>query len=366
MKKFLTSVSVLAFVLQATNAQVAEWGQCGGIGWTGGTTCVAGTTCVYSNAYYSQCLPGAAPAPTTTITTTTTTKPTTTAPTTTAPTTAPSSTPTGSGSAPGLAQIQYLFTFGDSYTDTGFNYNGTLAGPSNGNPLGNPTFPGVTSSGGENWVGYLISSFNKTRTYSYNFAYSGATLDSSLAAPYSSSVVSVRNQIEQEFLPGLAKKPASVPWSATNSLFAIFDGINDVLNIDGNPNQASAQAPFFTLYNTLVNELYTAGARNFLFIGVPAIDLTPFVVQQGTANPGLAKTSLEAWNNNVQIVMNTLLTNHSDATARYVDLETLFRSIVANPSTVGVSNASALWYNTLHPIPAVQKAMAQTIAGVIG
>jgi len=40
-----------------TGGTQAEWGQCGGIGWTGPTTCVAGTTCTYSNAYYSQCLP---------------------------------------------------------------------------------------------------------------------------------------------------------------------------------------------------------------------------------------------------------------------------------------------------------------------
>lgn len=35
---------------------VAEWGQCGGIGYTGSTTCASGTTCVYSNPWYSQCL----------------------------------------------------------------------------------------------------------------------------------------------------------------------------------------------------------------------------------------------------------------------------------------------------------------------
>jgi hypothetical protein len=40
----------------ATSAVVAEYGQCGGTGWTGGTVCVAGTTCTYSSAYYSQCL----------------------------------------------------------------------------------------------------------------------------------------------------------------------------------------------------------------------------------------------------------------------------------------------------------------------
>lgn len=132
-----------------------------------------------------------------------------------------------------LSEIKHLFSFGDSYTDTGFNPNGTLAGPSLSDPLGNPVFPGVTSSGGENWVGFLIDTFNVTRLFSYNFAFSGATLDSSLATPFSPTVVSVKNQIQQEFIPGLGQKPASVPWTSENSLFAIFDGINDVLNIDG-------------------------------------------------------------------------------------------------------------------------------------
>jgi len=187
-----------------------------------------------------------------------------------------------------------------------------------------------------------------------------------LATPFSPSVVSVRNQIEQEFLPGLGKKPASVPWTAADSLFVIFDGINDVLNIDGNPNQVTAQQPFFTLYTNLVNELYNVGARNFLFIGVPAIDLTPFVMQQGPNNPALAKTSLELWNQNVQKVAAALKAAHSDATARFADMETLFRNIVANPASIGVSSVAGLWFNTLHPVPAVHRAMAQTVANVLG
>ncbi|GAA5848596.1 hypothetical protein JCM9279_002712 [Rhodotorula babjevae] len=36
---------------------VPAWSQCGGQGWTSDTCCVAGYTCVYSNDYYSQCLP---------------------------------------------------------------------------------------------------------------------------------------------------------------------------------------------------------------------------------------------------------------------------------------------------------------------
>jgi len=35
---------------------VAQYGQCGGTGYTGSTTCASGFTCTYSNEYFSQCL----------------------------------------------------------------------------------------------------------------------------------------------------------------------------------------------------------------------------------------------------------------------------------------------------------------------
>ncbi|EMD34838.1 glycoside hydrolase family 5 protein [Gelatoporia subvermispora B] len=46
----------------SVRAQASLYGQCGGIGWTGPTTCASGSVCTVSNAYYSQCLPGAASA----------------------------------------------------------------------------------------------------------------------------------------------------------------------------------------------------------------------------------------------------------------------------------------------------------------
>jgi len=39
-----------------TGCASAEWGQCGGIGWTGCTSCASGTSCSQINAYYFQCL----------------------------------------------------------------------------------------------------------------------------------------------------------------------------------------------------------------------------------------------------------------------------------------------------------------------
>ncbi|KAF7322381.1 Glucanase [Mycena chlorophos] len=65
--------SVLALLAVApffVNAQSPVYGQCGGQGYTGPTTCASGSTCVYSNPYYSQCLPGSQTGSTTTTTTT--------------------------------------------------------------------------------------------------------------------------------------------------------------------------------------------------------------------------------------------------------------------------------------------------------
>ncbi|KAI9708043.1 MAG: hypothetical protein M1820_004247 [Bogoriella megaspora] len=39
----------------SSTGTAAQWGQCGGIGWTGPTVCAAPYTCKVSNSYYSQC-----------------------------------------------------------------------------------------------------------------------------------------------------------------------------------------------------------------------------------------------------------------------------------------------------------------------
>ncbi|KIO23166.1 carbohydrate esterase family 4 protein [Tulasnella calospora MUT 4182] len=67
------SLALATTLITVANAQSQLWGQCGGQGWTGATTCVAGATCVYSNAWYSQCLPGSSGGTTTTTQVTTTT-----------------------------------------------------------------------------------------------------------------------------------------------------------------------------------------------------------------------------------------------------------------------------------------------------
>ncbi|PVF95677.1 putative acetylxylan esterase [Serendipita vermifera] len=54
--KLFAALSMLAYA-GLSQAAVGAWGQCGGQTYTGETTCVSGYTCVYSNPWYSQCLP---------------------------------------------------------------------------------------------------------------------------------------------------------------------------------------------------------------------------------------------------------------------------------------------------------------------
>jgi len=57
----VSAVLGLLALAQLSSAQSPVWGQCGGTGWGGPTTCASGSVCTYSNQYYSQCIPGAAP-----------------------------------------------------------------------------------------------------------------------------------------------------------------------------------------------------------------------------------------------------------------------------------------------------------------
>lgn len=52
----MVTTSTAATTTATSAGTVAQFGQCGGQGWTGGTVCVSPFTCVVSNPFYSQCL----------------------------------------------------------------------------------------------------------------------------------------------------------------------------------------------------------------------------------------------------------------------------------------------------------------------
>lgn len=65
-------------------------------------------------------------------------------------------------------------------------------------------------------------------THSYNFAYGGATIDANLVTPYTPTVRSLTDQVN-DFIAWNAKQSPKA-WSSANTLFSIWIGINDIGN----------------------------------------------------------------------------------------------------------------------------------------
>jgi phospholipase/lecithinase/hemolysin len=250
---------------------------------------------------------------------------------------------TNDSSWSGWKNVKQLFVFGDSYTQTGFDING--AQPSTSNPFGNPAYPGYTSSNGPNWVGFLSKTYNASSILTYNMAYGGATVDSALVTPYAPTVISMKDQVRTQFLPTYGSHPATAPWTSSSSLFAFFIGINDV----GNSwwlNNATLYDTIFSVYASLLDDVYATGARNFLFLSVPPVNLAPLTLNQddgGYAVEYEGKVILD-WNKRLSGMVTAFQANHTGTSVFVHDTWGLFNAVIENPAsyeqTAGLKNVT--------------------------
>ncbi|EMD33269.1 carbohydrate esterase family 16 protein [Gelatoporia subvermispora B] len=349
LSRFAVSISLSTFVA-VSFAQQTEWQQCGGIGWTGGTTCASGTVCTEQNAYYSQCLPGAAAPSSTKVPVQSTSS-------------APSSAPTAAANA------NYWFSFGDSYTQTQFDINSTQ--PSPGNPFGNPPYPGYTAVGGVNWIDVDTVVYNKSLILTYNYAYGGATINASLVQPYETTVLSFVDQVNQ-FMSTVADKPASAPWTSENSLFSAWFGINDIGNSYYEPGNRSAfNDVLLDNYFSLVEDLYNVGARNFLFNNVPPVNRSPLMTPQGATVCATEAAVIADFNSKLASRAAELESAHSGVQTWVWDANTAFSIVLDDPQAYGFvdntsyGNTGDFWGNNLHPSSQAQTLWGQDVAELL-
>jgi hypothetical protein len=106
----------------------------------------------------------------------------------------------------------------------------------------------LKSRSGPNWVEFLATTYNSSAYFDYNFADTGATIYPSIIAPLDPTDRSLVHQVNYNFLPAYGSKPATTNWTASNSLFAIFFGINDVAlsYADGNTSRVDADFKMYT------------------------------------------------------------------------------------------------------------------------
>jgi hypothetical protein len=79
------------------------------------------------------------------------------------------------------------------------------------------------TGGGINWIGYLTTTDNASLVLSYNLAIGGATIDNAIL---NSGYPDMTGQVAT-FQSNYSTKPASAPWSSSDSVFGFWIGINE-------------------------------------------------------------------------------------------------------------------------------------------
>ncbi|OCK77671.1 carbohydrate esterase family 16 protein [Lepidopterella palustris CBS 459.81] len=137
----------------------------------------------------------------------------------------------------------------------------------------------MTLECGPYWVDFLTTTCNESYIQTYNLAFGDAIIDSALIKSYMPTALSVKQQVQDEYLPIYVSKPEFTPLSSNNSLFSMFITINDVGN--------SYSAKNASLYDIITNEyaglLYQSRARNFLFLPVPPVWRSPLTIAAGAS-----------------------------------------------------------------------------------
>ncbi|PSR77922.1 hypothetical protein BD289DRAFT_444664 [Coniella lustricola] len=363
----------IAVALGATTAfaQQSLYGQCGGVGYTGSTECVAGASCTSYNPYYYQCVAATAAASATTSVSATASSTATTLSTTissTAVSSATSSVASSTSTAAGSAATQYFITFGDSYSQTGFNVTtGPL--PDASDPLGNPPFPGYTTSGANNWIDDLITEYNTTLLLNYNFAYGGATTDTALVAPFEAGILSFVDEIG-EFNDSIATHPATTPWTSENTLFGVWMGVNDVGNAYFESNITDIIYAVMVVYFDQLQVLYDAGGRNFVLLSVPPTQETPLFLTEGADVDAQLVSAIDTYNAQLAVNLANFTASNAGIKANIVNTTTPFQTALDNPTAYGAANATCydadgttcLWYNDYHPGVAIHELVARAVA----
>ncbi|PFH54294.1 carbohydrate esterase family 16 protein [Amanita thiersii Skay4041] len=265
---------------------------------------------------------------------------------------------------PSFAGIKFLIIFGDSYNSVGYDFDQRRT-PSALHPLG-VTFPGTTWNEEDepNWVGHLITEFSPTPRYLRNRPVQDQDpkyLESPLLvfnyAKGGDTIEGVRRQIRHVFLPKAGKRPDWAQWESSDSLFITWVGINDCAF-------SSEHSGTMETFLELHDELYEAGARNFLFFDVPPIDRSPAIAKY---LEGEVK-NYSNWNTSLKETIQTFASRHNDITVLLFAVSETFNKILDNPKTYGFAAkdkrkaGGSIWFDHLHPTSKVHQVIAHDLS----
>lgn len=278
---------------------------------------------------------------------------------------------TASASSAALASYSQVVFFGDSLSDTGNLY------ATNGVPVSPPYYNGQFSNGPV-WTSVFANALGFSATPSIaggnNYAWAGATV-----MDYGRPTPEVPQQLQQYF--GTTGGGAD-----SGALYVILGGANDINDASLNPATAGANlvAAAYAV-NAMVDNLYSAGARNILVGLLPNVGLTPLAISGGPAAAGGATALSQLFNSTLLSLLATTEAASTGLDVDVFDLFSLLNDAVANPTAFGFTNVSTpcksgpngfpglpcanpdeyLFWDSFHPTAAAHTLIAQAALNAI-
>ncbi|KAI0307236.1 hypothetical protein B0F90DRAFT_1622154 [Multifurca ochricompacta] len=250
----------------------------------------------------------------------------------------------------GYFRIKKLMVFGDSYSYVGYSAQAPV--PTSSSPLG-VAFPGqpINEPGLPNWIGYLIRNYGHghANMIAYDYARRGDTVMGVYA-----------NQVSREFLPSVGRKPGWAAWGPSDTVFVTWVGANDCRILY--TNDKAEITPIIATLFAAQDGLYRAGARNFLFIDVPPLHMSPI------GNMGDKVVRFRNWNDELRRGLATFTSRYPDATVMVFSAWETFSRILSDPARYGFNPADrntqggSIWFDFMHPTSRVHNILAGEIA----
>lgn len=237
----------------------------------------------------------------------------------------------------GPPRFTAVAVFGASLDDMG---NACAAAPASCPP---PPYATGRASNGPLWVELLADSLDATvapaSTGGFNFAVGGAR-----TGPVDGTTQTTPNMQVQatQYLQRATSAERAEALHVVNAA-TVGNNINDALLAGRTDPAAPAQIVAASVQHitTLVQTLYTGGARYILLVNSTDIGRTPLVAAQGALVSGVATQLSQQFNQGLAAALPSLRSNSPGLTLYTLDLGALTAEVFASPATFGFTNVSA-------------------------
>lgn len=127
--------------------------------------------------------------------------------------------------------------------------------------------------------------------------------------------------------------PASARWNVDDTLIAVWFGVVDLsLAFDRKEwSEELLNVKTMAAYGRNIESLYSSGARRFLILNVPPLDLAPGAPGEADKNAVL-KRAVDTFNTALSSLVARLRSAHDDIIISYFDTNGLLSSLIQDPT----------------------------------